>query len=614
MSRRSQRLAPARAPRAPHALALSRTMPVSIATHASTALRASTAEPAPAAEPASAPQPAPAAELASATQLARSLRCALAALLATTGLAAASTSGAAEWERDWLVPGGPFRGIHGLAVGADGWIYAGSVMSQATYRVDPMSGRVETVVAAPDGEADDLELAGDGTLYFTGFMHGTLTERRPDGTLRVLARDLPGMNSLALDARGRLFATQVFVGDALWEIDRTGQAEPRLVRKDLGGLNGFDFGPDGRLCGPLWFRAQVVCLDVDGDGLEVVADGFHTPAAANFDPSGELFAIDNVTGEVFRIDRAKRRKQRIATAPTNLDNLAFAPDGRLFVSNMSDNAIYEVDRASGAIRTVVASPLTHPGGIARAGGTLYVADMFSLSEVELASGEVRDIHRDAEASGSPTLIAANDAWLATASFHRDSATLWDRATKRVVARWSRLGQPSAIALGPGSRVVVATVDGRLIELDPQQSDASPDAKPEARRVLARGLGMPMGVVRTEQGWIVSEARAGRLVALSDEGKQRTLARDLAHPEGIALLPDGRIAVAETAADRVTLVDPTTGAKQTIATDLPLGLADLPTMPAGLFPTGLASADDGSLLLSSDVEGGILRLRAPAAVR
>src|SRR5690606_30412801 len=148
-----------------------------------------------------------------------------------------------------------------------------------------------------------------------------------------------------------------------------------------------------------WFRAQVVCLDVDGDGLEVVADGFHTPAAAHFDPSGELFAIDNVTGEVFRIDRAKRRKQRIATAPTNLDNLAFAPDGRLFVSNMSDNAIYEVDRASGAIRTVVASPLTHPGGIARAGGTLYVADMFSLSEVELASGEVRDLHRGAEPPG-----------------------------------------------------------------------------------------------------------------------------------------------------------------------------------------------------------------------
>lgn len=546
-------------------------------------------------------------------------RAALGALLALSMLLTAGAAGAgdgksgakaegAEWSREWLVPGGPFRGIHGLAVGADGWIYAGSVMSQAIFRIDPKSGRVETVVGAPAGEADDLEFADDGTLYFTGFMHGTLTARLPDGTLRVLARDLPGMNSLALDARGRLFATQVFVGDALWEIDRTGRTGPRLVRKDLGGLNGFDFGPDGRLCGPLWFRAQVVCLDVDRGDVEVVADGFDTPAAANFDPSGRLFAIDNATGEIFEIDRAKRTRKRIAIAPTNLDNLAFAPDGRLFVTNMSDNAIYEVDRKSGEVHTVISSPLTHPGGIAQAGGTLYVADMFSLSAVDLANGAVEDIRRDAEESGSPTLIAANDAWFATASFHRDSAMLWNRATKKVVAQWTKLGQPSAIALGAGAQVVVATVDGRLIELDPKQAAAPP----EARRVLARDLAMPMGVVRTAQGWIVSEAKAGRLVALADDGTRRTLADELAHPEGIALLADGRIAVAETAADRVTLVDPRSGHEQTIATGLALGLADLPTMPAGLFPTGLAAADDGSLLLSSDVEGGILRLRPPDA--
>ena len=509
---------------------------------------------------------------------------------------------AAEWQRDWLVPGGPFRAIHGLVVAPDGQILVGSVMGQAIYRVDPASGRVETVVAPPEGEADDLELAADGTLYFTGFMHGTLSARDPDGRLRVLARDLPGMNSLALDPRGRLFGTQVFVADALWEFDRTGKAAPRLVRKDLGGLNGFDFGPDGRLCGPLWFRAQIVSLDVDGGGIEVVAEGFTTPAAANFDPKGELHAIDNATGEIFHVDVATRTKKRIATAPTNLDNLAFAPDGRLFVTNMPDNAIYEVDRASGAIRTVIASPLTLPGGIARAGGTLYVADTFALSAVDLATGAVRDLERDGEASGSPSLVAAQGSRIATASLHRQSALLRDAASGDVLAQWSGIGAPSALAFGADGRVVVATAAGELLELDP--------AKPDARRVLASGLAQPMGLLRTARGWLVSEAAAGRIVELRDDGQRQPWVSGLAHPEGLARLPDGRVAVAETGADRVTLVDSETGRKQTIATGLPLGVLDLPGMPPGLFPTGLAATEDGALLVSSDVEGGILRLRAP----
>jgi len=523
------------------------------------------------------------------------------ALLALAAIAPGAP--AAEWPRDWLVPGGPFRGIHGVAVGPDGQVWVGSVMGQAIYRVDPASGRVEAVVPAPEGEADDLDFAADGTLYFTGFMHGTMTARDPDGRLRVLAKGLPGMNSLALDPRGRLFGTQVFSADALWEFDRAGKAAPRLVRKDLGGLNGFDFGPDGRLCGPLWFRAQVVCLDVDAGTTEVVADGFTTPAAANFDPAGELFAIDNATGEIFRIDLAARKKVRVATAPTNLDNLAFGPDGRLFVTNMPDNALYEIDRTTGAVRTVVSSPLTLPGGIARAGDTLYVADTFALSAVDLRDGSVGDLSRDGETSGSPSLAAANDVHLATASLHRGSASLWERATKRVVARWADLGQPTALALGPESRVVVANAAGTLVELDP--------ARTEARRELARGLAMPMGLARTTRGWLVSEAAAGRLLELGDDGKRRTLARDLAQPEGIVVLADGRVAVAETGADRVSLVDPESGRRETIATGLPLGVADLPGQPPGIFPTGIAVAADGAILLSSDVEGGILRLRPPA---
>jgi hypothetical protein len=36
---------------------------------------------------------------------------------------------------------------------------------------------------------------------------------------------------------------------------------PRLIARDLGGLNGFEVGPDGMIYGPLWFKNSVVRVD-----------------------------------------------------------------------------------------------------------------------------------------------------------------------------------------------------------------------------------------------------------------------------------------------------------------------------------------------------------------
>lgn len=181
----------------------------------------------------------------------------LRACLAACVLLYSAGATATDWTLDHLVPGGPFKGIHGLGVGPDGLIYVGSVIGQTLHTVDPRTGATAVFVPPTAGLADDVEFGPDGTIFWTGFSNGTLNARSPGGGTRVIASGLPGLNSLAMDAKGRLFATQVFAGDALWEMDPTGEKPPRLVMKDMGGLNGFDFGPDGRLCGPLWFKHQV---------------------------------------------------------------------------------------------------------------------------------------------------------------------------------------------------------------------------------------------------------------------------------------------------------------------------------------------------------------------
>lgn len=520
-------------------------------------------------------------------------------------LALACTSAmAGDWSLDTVVPGGPFKGIHGLGVGPDGLIYVGSVLGQTLHTVDPHTGKVGVFVPPTAGLADDVEFGPDGTVFWTGFSNGTLNARSPGGGVRVIASGLPGLNSLAMDAKGRLFATQVFAGDALWEMDPSGKNAPRLVMKDMGGLNGFDVGPDGRVCGPLWFKHRVVCIDVDTGTMEVVAEGFTVPAAANFDSKGRLHAIDNETGEIFRIDTAARTRERLAIAPTNLDNLAFDPDDRLYVSNMADNAIYEVPLDGRPLRTVVSSPLTLPGGIALQGDTLYVADHFSLSKVDVKSGEVSDIDRSLLTNGYPSTLAANATRIASASVVTGAVQLRERASGRILAQWAGLAKPGAIALIDDRHAVVAEIgSGRLVMLDAGNT--------ASRAVLAEGLAQPMGLARRGNEWFVSESAAGRVSAMANKGEPRVVIGGLQRPEGLAFLPDGRLVVAETGTGRVLLVDTGTGTTETIARGLPFGIPDGAGDPPGVIPTGVAVDAAGTVYLGSDRESSVLRLEAPS---
>ena len=527
----------------------------------------------------------------------------LRACLAACALLSSAGATAADWTLDHLVPGGPFKGIHGLGVGPDGLIYVGSVIGQTLHTVDPRTGATAVFVPPTAGLADDVEFGADGTIFWTGFSNGTLNARSPGGGTRVIASGLPGLNSLALDAKGRLFATQVFAGDALWEMDPTGAKPPRLVMEDMGGLNGFDFGADGRLCGPLWFKHQVVCIDVDTAELEVVAEGFKVPAAVNFDSKGRLHAIDNETGEVFRIDTAAHTRERVAVAPTNLDNLAFDAADRLYVTNMSDNAIYEVPLDGRPLRTVISSPLTLPGGIALQGNTLYVADHFTMRKVDVKSGTVQDIDRSLLTNGYPSTIATSATRIASASVESGVVQLRDRASERPLAVWVGMARPGAIAVIDERHIAVAEIGtGKLLALDA--------SRPDAREVLAEGLEQPMGLVRRGSEWFVSESAAGRVSALGAKGARRVVVEGLQQPEGLAFMPDGRLAVAETGSGRVLLVDTATGERETIARGLPFGIADAPGAPAGMIPTGVAVDAAGTVYLSSDRESSLLRLRAP----
>src|SRR3954452_10406696 len=239
-------------------------------------------------------------------------RLALATTVAAIVLGNTALASAQTYEVTKLVPGSAFHGVHGLGIDKSGRLFAGSVAGAAIYKVDRTKITAKIVVISPEGMADDIAFAPDGTMAWTAFLMGDLYARKGDGPVKKLASGLPGINSLAYRKDGRLYATQVFLGDALYEIDPEGVKPARKIMENMGGLNGFEFGPDDKLYGPLWFKGQVAKVDVDKAELSVVADGFKVPAAVNFDSKGNLWVVDTAMGQLVRVDPATGAKKVVA--------------------------------------------------------------------------------------------------------------------------------------------------------------------------------------------------------------------------------------------------------------------------------------------------------------
>ena len=506
----------------------------------------------------------------------------------------------------------PFHGIHGITVEKDGTMLAGSVIGRSIYKVDPETGATSVYEGPPKGMADDLEQGPDGTLAWTAFIDGKIYARKPDGTVTMLAKGLPGINSIAWTDDGRLFATQVFLGDALYEIDPTGKKPPRKIMEGMGGLNGFDFGPDGKLYGPLWDKGEIARVDVDKATLDVVATGFGIPAAVNFSPDGKLYAVDTQRGEVVRVDPADGSKEVVAKVKPSIDNLAFDNGGNLFITNMADNAVIAVDTRSGKSRTVVSGPLALAGGIARAneGGedVLYIADGFAFRKLHLASGRMEEIARMwSDNIDYPLNVAVANGHVTVAGLTSGAVQVFDQEAGKSIALMHGFITPSsAIAMTDGRIVVAEYAKGRLLMVDPEHSDA--------RTEIVTGLEGPENMMATGDGSIyVSETEGGVISRIDPEtGKRTVLVADLDAPEGFDIAPDGKLIIAEVGAKRIVAVDPESGTKEVLRDDLPIGLKGPAEVPSSYVPTGVSVGPDGDIYFSSDIDARIFRLKETGA--
>ena len=509
---------------------------------------------------------------------------------------------------DVLVTGASISGANGIHFAPDGRLFVASVIGNELLALDPASGEVLQRWTPADGVEgpDDVAFGPDGEFFWTSILTGEVAGFRADGSRVTAARLGPGVNPITFSDDGRLFVAQCFFGDRLYEVDPDGVGQPRLLSDQLGpdcGLNGMDWGPDGRLYGPRWFVGEVVSFDVDTMEMRVEAGGFKAPAAVKFDAEGRLHVLDTFAGEIVRIEGDER--EIVAKLSPGLDNFAFDQGGRLFVSSFTDGFVGWVDE-QGGLNEISPGGMSHPGGVAvfadEGTETVVVADLQSLRGFDSDSGEHRFTQRNVlgiSALGSAINIAADGPQLILVSWLDNNVRIWDPVQEKVIERFDDLGQPvSAVRFGSGL-AIAEHIGGRVILIANGQTS-----------VLAEGLQAPTGLAARDGDLYVTDRGAGSVLQVAAAGAAiapRVLAAGLALPEGITLTNRG-IAVVEGESGRVVLVNPEGGAA-VLAQVSPGTAAQSDEQPPSMIFNGIAAGAD-ALFVTGETDRVLYRIEMP----
>tara|TARA_R110002096_G_scaffold7796_14_gene33319 strand:- start:7781 stop:9409 length:1629 start_codon:yes stop_codon:yes gene_type:complete len=526
---------------------------------------------------------------------------------ATMIVSANAAEGISGYTLEEVVPGSAFHGIHGITFTSDNRILAGSVLGRAIYEIDAETGDTSIYIDAPEGMADDLEEGPNGELGWTAFLDGKYYLRTKEGKTLTLAEGLPGLNSTAWSPDGRLFTTQVFLGDALYELDPAGNAPPRKIMEGMGGLNGFDFGPDGKLYGPLWFKGQIARVDVDTAKLEVIADGFEVPAAVNFDSKGNLWVVDTARGEVLRVDVDTGDKTLVAEVNASIDNLAISATDELVITNMADNAVIRIDTETGESTPLTSGALAVAADLAMVVGedgkeTLYIGDLFSFRALDIESGEVSEVGRVFGANiDYPISVGVNGSEIALAGWSAGMVQRYDTTTGELGDIHHNFTTPlDALPLPGGDTLVAEYARGALVRVDGGDWSKRAD--------VTTDLAGPSTLVALENGNVlVSENISGVISEINLEtGEKMVIVEGLSGPEGFDRSADGTLYVAEVGSKQISMIS-VSGEKSVIGTDLPIGFAGPEEGLPIYVPTGLAVSATGDVYFASDMEAAIYRL-------
>jgi sugar lactone lactonase YvrE len=514
-----------------------------------------------------------------------------------------------------LARGAPIHGANGLMFDGNDRLYIASVGGREILVMDPDTGQILDRLGLDEGveSPDDLVFGPDGSLYWTALFTGEVGRISPDGVKTGQFVAL-GVNPITFSDDGRLFVALDFLGDGLYELDPDLVEPPRLIIEELGFLNGFDFGPDGYLYGPIYTQGKVVRIDVDTGEMSTVADGFHVVPAVKFDSQGRLYTGDSDTGEVFRIG-LDGQKDVIATGLFGLDNLAFDSNDRLFVSGSDDGYIVEV-LADGSNRLVSEGGMIVPQGVTvldrSDGKSLFVADMMTVRQFDGATGEEQHVYRSSMGGpglANPVTVTADGDDIVISSWFANMVQVWNPATNEIIEAYDDFAVPLNAIRFQGDLVVTELGTESIVRAD--------GANPTARVTMAEGLAVPADLAADENNLWASDWASGQVLQIVADGQPlaepMSVATGLSFPEGLAIAADGALLVVESGMGRLSSIDPETGQVRAIAEGLELGAPGPEGMPPTWTFNGVAVDPAGTIYVTGDKTNVLYRSEEPAAL-
>ncbi|PZQ36265.1 MAG: gluconolaconase, partial [Phenylobacterium zucineum] len=330
------------------------------------------------------------------------------------------------------------------------------------------------------------------------------------------------------------------------------------------------------------------------------------PDSVKFDSKGRIVTTQVASGQVLRLDLVSGTREVLADLGPGLDNVGFIGD-RIFVSSIPGE-ITEL-LGDGKVRSVVPRALQWPLGLAMgADGALFVAD--GTFGYTLRAGAALTLAGMIFYPGCPGYMrgvaagAQAGEWIISTGLGAVARYRPGQGESDFLA--TGLDQLMGVAVAPGGAVVVAEYGtGRLLSIENG-----------AVGELATDLDKAMGVALAPDGTAyVAEAGAGRVLRIAG-GRSETIIDGLGRPEGLTI-HDGELFVVDTRAKTLVATDLSGGARETIASALPVG-APAGVTPKFLGPIGdmagpminfadVTAGPDGTLYVSGDAEGSVLAL-------